>query len=31
MVGFSAGGDELTRFATLYPERTLKLVYLDAA
>lgn len=31
LIGFSAGGDELTRFATLYPERTLKLVYLDAA
>jgi pimeloyl-ACP methyl ester carboxylesterase len=31
LIGFSAGGDELTRFATLYPNRTLKLVYLDAA
>lgn len=31
LVGFSAGGDELTRFADLYPKRTLKLVYLDAA
>lgn len=31
LIGFSAGGDELTRFATLYPKRTIKLVYLDAA
>lgn len=31
LVGFSAGGNELTRFAGLYPKRTLKLVYLDAA
>jgi pimeloyl-ACP methyl ester carboxylesterase len=31
LIGFSAGGDELTRFATLYPKRTIRLVYLDAA
>lgn len=31
LIGFSAGGNELTRFAGLYPKRTLKLVYLDAA
>lgn len=31
LVGYSAGGNELTRFAGLYPKRTLKLVYLDAA
>jgi pimeloyl-ACP methyl ester carboxylesterase len=31
LIGFSAGGDELTRFAGLYPKRVLKLVYLDAA
>ncbi len=31
LIGFSAGGDELTRFATLYPKRPIKLVYLDAA
>jgi len=31
LVGFSAGGDELTRFAGLHPKRVLKLVYLDAA
>jgi pimeloyl-ACP methyl ester carboxylesterase len=31
LVGHSAGGDELTRFASVYPKRALKLVYLDAA
>ncbi|MDQ3710979.1 MAG: alpha/beta hydrolase [Acidobacteriota bacterium] len=31
LVGYSAGGNELTRFAGLYPKRTFKLVYLDAA
>lgn len=31
LIGFSAAGDELTRFAGLYPQRTIKLVYLDAA
>ena len=31
LIGCSAGGDELTRFATPYPERTIKLVFLDAA
>jgi pimeloyl-ACP methyl ester carboxylesterase len=31
LIGFSAAGDELTRFATLHPKRTIKLVYLDAA
>lgn len=31
LIGFSAGGDELTRFATIYPKRVIKLVYLDAA
>ncbi len=31
LVGFSAAGDELTRFANLYPKRVIKLVYLEAA
>ena len=31
LVGHSLGGDELTQFASVYPSRTLKLVYLDAA
>jgi len=31
LVGFSTAGDELTRFATLYPKRVIKLVYLEAA
>ena len=31
LIGHSAGGDELTNFASRYPKRTLKLVYLDAA
>src|SRR5262245_17599865 len=31
LVGHSSGGDELTQFASVYPRRTLKLVYLDAA
>ncbi len=31
IVGHSLGGDEMTRFAGLYPERVDKLVYLDAA
>ncbi|HSU25205.1 MAG TPA: alpha/beta fold hydrolase [Pyrinomonadaceae bacterium] len=31
LVGHSLAGDEMTRFATLYPQRVLKMVYLDAA
>ena len=31
LIGYSLAGDELTRFAGLYPERSGKLVYLDAA
>jgi pimeloyl-ACP methyl ester carboxylesterase len=31
LVGHSMAGDELTRFAGMYPERVIKLVYLDAA
>lgn len=31
IVGHSLAGDELTLFATLYPRRVIKLVYLDAA
>ncbi|MFY9620373.1 MAG: alpha/beta hydrolase [Pyrinomonadaceae bacterium] len=31
MVGHSAAGDEMTVFASLYPKRVNKLVYLDAA
>ena len=31
IVGHSAAGDEMTRFASLYPKRVHKLVYLDAA
>ncbi|HYI10923.1 MAG TPA: alpha/beta hydrolase [Thermoanaerobaculia bacterium] len=31
LVGHSLAGDELTLFATKYPQRVLKLVYLDAA
>ncbi len=31
LVGHSLAGDELTRFASLYPDRVSKLVYLDAA
>ena len=31
LVGHSFAGDEMTRFATLYPERVEKLVYLEAA
>jgi len=31
IVGHSMAGDELTLFATLYPQRVKKLVYLDAA
>ncbi|HUR82623.1 MAG TPA: alpha/beta hydrolase [Thermoanaerobaculia bacterium] len=31
LVGHSAAGDELTLFATRYPDRVRKLVYLDAA
>ena len=31
LVGHSLAGDELTRFAALYPARVIKLVYLDAA
>jgi non-heme chloroperoxidase len=31
LIGHSLAGDELTRFANLYPERVLRLVYLDAA
>src|SRR6185437_10493543 len=31
LAGYSIAGNELTAFATTYPQRTLKLVYLDAA
>lgn len=31
LVGYSMAGNELTKFATAYPRRTSKLVYLDAA
>ncbi len=31
LVGFSTGGDELTKFANTYPKRVIKLVYLEAA
>ena len=31
LVGFSMGGNEITRYAALYPDRVSKLVYLDAA
>lgn len=31
LVGHSLAGDEMTRFAALYPKRVIKLVYLDAA
>lgn len=31
LVGHSAGGNELLQFARIYPKRTLKLVFLDAA
>jgi pimeloyl-ACP methyl ester carboxylesterase len=31
LIGHSFAGDEMTRFATLYPERVEKLVYLEAA
>ena len=31
LVGHSLAGDEMTLFATLYPERVIKMVYLDAA
>ncbi len=31
LIGYSLAGDEVTRFAGLYPERIGKLVYLDAA
>jgi pimeloyl-ACP methyl ester carboxylesterase len=31
IIGHSMAGDEMTLFATLYPERVKKLVYLDAA
>ena len=31
LVGHSMAGDELTRFAGMYPARVIKLVYLDAA
>ena len=31
LVGYSLAGNELTEFATLYPHRVIKLVYLDAA
>ena len=30
-IGHSAGGNEISNFAALYPKRTLKIVYLDAA
>ena len=30
LVGYSIAGDEMTRFAGLYPQRTARLVYLDA-
>ena len=31
LAGWSLGGGEITRFAELYPQRVLKLIYLDAA
>ena len=31
LVGHSLAGDEMTSFATLYPQRVIKMVYLDAA
>ena len=31
LVGYSMAGNELTEFASLYPRRVIKLVYLDAA
>lgn len=31
LIGYSLAGNELTAFATLYPKRVAKLVYLDAA
>jgi pimeloyl-ACP methyl ester carboxylesterase len=31
LIGHSLGGDEITAFAGMFPERTLALVYLDAA
>ncbi|HYJ90807.1 MAG TPA: alpha/beta fold hydrolase [Pyrinomonadaceae bacterium] len=31
LVGHSLAGDEMTLFATLYPQRVIKMVYLDAA
>lgn len=31
LIGHSFGGDEMTMFASLYPERVDKLIYLDAA
>jgi len=31
LIGHSAGGNEMIQFASAYPERTLKLVFLDAA
>lgn len=31
LIGHSIAGDEMTAFATIYPERVYKLIYLDAA
>lgn len=31
LIGHSLAGDEMTSFATLYPQRVIKMVYLDAA
>jgi pimeloyl-ACP methyl ester carboxylesterase len=31
LVGHSLAGDEMTQFATLFPQRVIKMVYLDAA
>ncbi len=31
LVGHSAGGNEIIQFASVYPKRTLKLIFLDAA
>ena len=31
LAGHSLAGDEMTQFATLYPQRVIKMVYLDAA